>query len=119
MDKVMPRWLFKEVMCCLAVGSAVNKTASSCQLQGVPQLQRVAPPNVMPLPGQPILGDQVRCAYKDPATWALYGTPLMGHTHSRTPSQVSQGIVKPALKLDSPLCPVLIFPLPFVGVVPK
>lgn len=43
-------------MCCLAVGSAVSKTASSCQLlQGVPQLQRVVPPNVIPFQDSPYL----------------------------------------------------------------
>ena len=46
--------------CCPAVGTAVSKVASSCQLlRGMPQLQRVAPANVMPLLGQPRPGDQM------------------------------------------------------------
>lgn len=57
--------------CCRAIGSTVSKAASNCQLlQGLPQLQSVAPPNMMTLPGRLIPGDWVGCVCKDPASWA-------------------------------------------------
>ena len=67
-------------------------------------------------PGKP---DQVRCAYKYPAHSDPIGDILMGHICSRNPNQVIQGLVKPASRLDSSLCPVLLFPRPLMGAVPK
>lgn len=57
--------------CCRAVGCTVSKAASNCQLlQRLPPLRRVAPPNMMALPGRPIPGDWLGCVCNGPASWA-------------------------------------------------
>lgn len=107
----MPRCLFEEGLAA-QMWAYKEQPASTCQLlQGLLSCRERPPLKVMHLPGQPTLSK--KWVWK-PSYLAQHKTPLRGHPCSRTPSQVSQGFVKPESQLGIFFFPVLLLPLLFL-----